>query len=186
MQIVPDQTPSEAKNGAAEMLAGALREYTSRHRGGLRSLAAKLGFKQATVLSHMANGRMAIPVDRAPLLARQLGMDEARFTWAVFCQRYPDAAEVLGETGSLDPPTVSGAQKQLAPMLASIKELSPERLEIIADVIRDPNPAERWLAFREVATVRDLRRLRPLGLSRFDQEVVYAVLSDNRDQPRTP
>ena len=171
---------------AAEMLAGALREYTARHSGGLRALAAQLGIKQATVLSHMANGRMAIPVDRAPLLARQLGMDEARFTWAVFCQRYPDAAEVLGETGSLDPPTVSGAQRQLAPMLASIKELSSERLAIITEVISDPSPAERWLAVREVAAVKILRRFRPEGLTQLDQEDLRAMLGGDNGQPQTP
>ena len=165
------------------MLAGALREYTARHSGGLRALAAELGFKQATVLSHMGNGRMAIPMDRAPLLARQLGMDQAQFTWAVLCQRYPDAAEALGETGSLSPPSASGAQKQVAPLLASIEVLSPERLAIIAEVILDPSPAERWLAVGEVAAVKGLRRLRPLGLTQMDQEEVNAVLSGNLGSP---
>lgn len=168
------------------MLAGALREYTARHTGGLRALAAQLGFKQATVLSHMANGRMAIPVDRAPLLARRLGMDEARFTWAVFCQRFPDAAEALGETGSLDPPWVSGAQKQVAPLLSSIDELSSERLAIITEVILDPSPAERWLAVSEVAAVKILRRLRPQGLSQMDQEDLRAMFGGNTGCPRTP
>lgn len=183
---MPDQMPSQAKTRAVEMLGGALREYTAQHPGGLRALAAQLGFRQAAVLSHMGNGRMAIPVERAPLLARQLGMDEARFTWAVFCQRFPDAAEALGETGNLEPPSVSGAQKQVAPLLASIEELAPDRLAIIAEVIGDPHPGERWLAVREVAAVKLLRQLRPQGLSQLDREDIRGALSGNPGSPGTP
>lgn len=183
---MPDQTPSEAKNGAAEMLAGALREYTSRHRGGLRALAAELGFKQATVLSHMGNGRMAIPLERAPLLARHLGMDEVRFTWAVICQRYPEAAAALTETGSVGPHWSSGAMKQIAPLVASLDEVSPDRLAIIAEVIRDSCPSERWLKVPEISAVKVLRRLRPEGLTQFDQEAVHAALSQNTDPTGTP
>ena len=181
---MPEEAASEAKNAAAEMLAAALREYTARHPGGLRSLAAKLGLKQAAVLSHMANGRMAIPLDRASSLAKRLGLEEVEFTLAVIAARYPEAAEVLRGPGIRGQPGCDAALRQIVPLLAGSDELTSDRIAILAEVIRDPKPEERWLKVSEIAVIKDLRRLRPNGLTQLDHDLVHVALADGFDSQR--
>ena len=76
--------------------------------------------------------------------------------------------------------------KQIAPLVASLDEVSPDRLAIIAEVIRDSCPSERWLKVPEISAVKVLRRLRPEGLTQFDQEAVHTALSRNIDPTGTP
>ena len=154
---------------AAQMLSGALQHYTNQNRGGLRALATKLEMKQATVLSHMANGRMAIPLDRAPQLAIALGMDPVNFTKLVLKQRSPEVFAVL-EKEYADHSDQAKAKQlaQLEAVLVGGEEFLPDVLRIIAEVVRDRKPEERWLAISEVPAVRELRKLRPAGLDEID------------------
>lgn len=162
---------------AAKMLSGAVERYTNLNRGGLRALATKLGMKQATVLSHMANGRMAIPLDRAPQLALVLGMDPVNFTKLVLKQRSPEVFAVLEEEYA--DRTDQAMAKQLAQLEAVLvggDAFPPDVLRIIAEVVRDRKPDERWLAIGEVAAVRELRKLRPAGLDEMDLHLLRMAM----------
>src|SRR5690606_4023693 len=84
-----------ADTRAARMLSEALRKYTSEHPGGVRALAAKLGMKQGANLSHMANGRMPIPLDRATEISAILPLNLMGFCLAVLEQRAPAVYQAL-------------------------------------------------------------------------------------------
>lgn len=158
-----------ADTEAAQMLAAAIHRYTQRSSGGLRALAEKLEMKQAAVLSHMANGRMAIPLERAPQLATALDMNVGQFTKAVLKQRFPGAMAVLDGEGQGRPELSAGQYAiQLAAEVGGSEALTPDRLRIISEVVRDRKPEERWLAISEVAIVRLIRELRPAGLDHVD------------------
>jgi hypothetical protein len=51
-------------------------------------LATDAGYKQPGALSHMATGRITVPIDRAVKLARLLGLNEAEFMFAVLEQHH--------------------------------------------------------------------------------------------------
>ncbi len=122
----------------------------------------------------MANGRMAIPLDRAPQLAMALGLDVRQFTKAVIKQRYPSVTAVLEHEAEEHSERLS--LLQLATGAAGSEPITPDRLRIISEVVRDKRPEERWLAINEIAAVRMLRELRPSGLDHADIGLLRAAL----------
>ena len=173
---MPEISHPYVDTAATQMLSGALRRYTELNRGGLRALAKKLDLKQATVLSHMANGRMAIPLDRAPQLALALGMEPANFTKLVLKQRSPDVFAILEKYEDRFDQAKSKQLEQLEAVLVGGDAFPSDVLRIIAEVVRDRKPEERWLAISEVAVVRELRNLRPAGLDHVDLRLIRESL----------
>lgn len=75
---------------ATKMLAEAFKERARNAGLSQRQIAAKLHYRTSVTLSHMAIGRIPIPINRAPELARILGLDAAEFLLAVMEQRHPE------------------------------------------------------------------------------------------------
>jgi light-regulated signal transduction histidine kinase (bacteriophytochrome) len=151
---------------AALMLRSALDQYVRRNKSSLRKLAKELGYKQSTMFSHMASGRIAIPIDRATELADVLEMPRATFVPAVVKQRYPEVADALasGVGGS-------GLQMSLAGVSANDTQLTKMQQKILRELSRDTCPEERWLAASEVPLVKFLRTEFP---QIFDEQVTGA------------
>ena len=154
-----------ATTRAAMMLSDAISRYTSARSGGLRGLAATLGFKQATVLSQLAKGRIAIPLDRAPALAAELELDEAVFCLAVVEQRAPDLYSVLNDALDLDRlSTLSPAGRQIVKALTASKTITDEQVRVVTDVLHSSQPGERWLPAMETGFYRVIRDHFPDGV----------------------
>lgn len=160
-----------ADSDAAKMLSEGLKRASIERGDTIRKLGAKLGFKQPVALSHMASGRMPIPVDRAPALADTIGIEKSAFVRAVLRQRHP----TVDWESLIDGHSVPG------PPYDSLPE---ERQSIIQEVINDRWPRERWLTTRELPIVLALRRRFPHfqkeGLRKEDLDQLGAFGSDEK------
>lgn len=189
MQGVMNFTPEDrtsfpfADSRAALALRRAL-EIANRERGlSIRKLGAKLGYKQATVLSHMASGRVPVPLERAIEIARAVNLPEADFLAACVEQRSPEAGKLLRPATN----SVEGIAFSLAGELSDIAghaldDLNDEQKSVLRKVVADPRPARRWLSEAEIPTIEGIRRRRPNmaidGLSASDRAAIDAALRD--------
>jgi hypothetical protein len=159
-----------ADTDAAFMLASAIYR-TKRERGiSLRSLAKHLNYKQATVLSHMANGRIVVPLDRAAEIARAVELNPAEFLLAAVDQRSRGAADLLSSlagSGSVNENSFISELKLIAGH--SVDSLSDDQKQVAREVVADEKPQRRWLSLAELPVMHLLRQLRPdisrVGLS---------------------
>lgn len=87
-----------ANSNAAKMLANAFDELRKARGLSQRQLAAMLGYKGSVMLSHMASGRIAVPVSRVSDFASLLGINEPALLLAALEQAYPDTnfRKILG------------------------------------------------------------------------------------------
>ena len=154
-----------ATTPAARLLSAALRRKADEERVSVRTIGKALGYKHAVVLSHMANGRVPIPVDRAPEIARAIGLPEREFLLAVLCQRHKDVDWSLITSGS----------DEFADELEAIggiplSTFSAEHRRVMREVVADPRPQRRWLTLAELPLVEAIRdaapRLRSEGVPR--------------------
>jgi transcriptional regulator with XRE-family HTH domain len=165
-----------ANTAAARMLADGLRSAAQERGLSLREIGRRLGYKQPVVLSHMAKGRVPIPIDRAPEIAHQVGMRPDRFLEAVLHQHHPQIEWGL----------ITGTERAAG---KSVSELSAGHQQVIREVVQDQKPEERWLAIPEIAAVKLLRELFPnmrkSGLSEEDQDALRlaAALGTAEDAP---
>jgi transcriptional regulator with XRE-family HTH domain len=141
---------------AAQMLAAGLRTAARERQLSLREIARRLGYKQPAGLSHMALGRVPIPIDRAYEIANHVGLPPDLFLDAVLRQHHPNVewALITGETD----PFVSALQSSVDVPLSS---LGAEHQRIVQEVVKDNKPEERWLTISEVAAVNLLREVFP-------------------------
>jgi transcriptional regulator with XRE-family HTH domain len=164
-----------ANTEAAKMLANGLRSARDERGLSLREIGRRLGYKQAVVLSHMANGRVAVPTDRAPEIARQVGIAPEQFLKAVLLQHHPDVDWEL---------IIGGPHEQL--LGKPLSTLSPGHKRVLQEVVEDRWPEERWLSIREVAVVRLLRELFPQlhtdGLSAAERSTLQSCVELLREQ----
>ncbi|WP_298165292.1 hypothetical protein [Novosphingobium sp.] len=167
---------------ATLMLREALTTYTASHKGGLRALSAKLEMRPATVFSHMSNGRMAIPLDRADQLASVLGIDRAAFCLAVLEQRAPSAYYAIDEVTGLGSvganiPASMRAVLQVLPA-GSVKD--DELVELIRRAATSAHPLKHWIEGEEFELIADVRRLSGGRLNAADRrrigELIEVVL----------
>jgi DNA-binding transcriptional regulator YdaS (Cro superfamily) len=170
---------------AVRMLAGAI-SLAKRQGTSQAELGKSLGYSSTAVLSHMATGRVAIPVERAAEIARAVGLDEAAFTLAVLRQRFPEidfqalAADAVRdpEKATLPPRSVALKLERLAG--SQLEELGSDVLDVLESVVRDKNPSRRWLTIKELPVVESIRLLRPhfreRGLTIGDINAVEEVL----------
>lgn len=187
----PDVDTAYRDSAAARLLSAGLALAANEEGLSRRSLAKKLGYKQSVVLSHMALGRVPIPLDRAAQFADLLGIDKREFLLAVLEQRLPDIdwSEIITSG------TAQGGGRELVASLetiagGSLDSLSSEQKCVMREVARDSYAAERWLSVHEVPAVALIRSLRPTigtdGLSADDHDAIRAVLtgvSENDVEP---
>lgn len=143
-----------------------------------RQVADGLGYKSSVVLSHMAAGRVPIPIDRADDIAAALGMDRHAFLLAVLEQRLPtvDFKSLFNISYSSD--RTVGRLESIAG--CSLDDLPAETRGVLEEVVAARNPRRRWLAPGELATIELIRTLRPnsasSGLSDDDRIAVEKAL----------
>lgn len=162
---------------ATRLLAQGLQLTMARKGVSLRQLGKDLGYKQAVVLSHMASGRVPIPIDRALVLADALELDSRAFLEAVIEQRHPDVDWSLIKEGGTDTTFALAAELTGG---RDLEELNPGQRRVIREAAADSMAQSRWLTPHEVAAVNLLRELRPgiadHGLGKGDREALRAAL----------
>ena len=160
-----------ASTSAAQMLAHGLRSASQERGISLREIGRRLKYKQPVVLSHMATGRVPIPLDRAAAIAAEVGLPTGQFLVAVLEQRHPevDWGLITGTADSFATELERTAGKALSAMSAA-------HHRVLRDVVRDSDPEERWLSIPEIAAVKYLQKLFPKlptsGLSEADREAL--------------
>jgi transcriptional regulator with XRE-family HTH domain len=172
-----------AETVAAKMLARGLRTAAAERKLSLRQIGRQLGYNQPVVLSHMATGRVPIPIDRAVEIAEAVGMPPEAFLDAVLVQRHPgiDWRLIKGRSDPLCDELASLAGKALS-------DLSKGRQQVLRDAASDADAEERWLSEAELPVVRLLRELFPhmkkSGLAAADRETLRVVANLLNEQDR--
>lgn len=175
MNAKPDFLPY-AESEAAMLLAGAIAER-AHERISLRELGRRLEYKQPVVLSHMATGRVPIPIDRAVDIACTVGLSPKRFLMSVLEQRHPGVDWSLLVDSSYgfasDLETIAGRP---------LEELPPATKTVLREAVVDPKPARRWLTTAELPAIEILREVRPAlpveGLSAGDKRELRRCLAN--------
>lgn len=170
-----------ADTEATLMFRSMLDRYVQRNRTSLRKLAAMLGYKQSTVLSHMASGRVPIPIDRAAEFADHLDIPRAVFLPAVLKQRHPDILDAV--VGSSDGSTFRVDLTDIVGITNA--KMTKTQQKIVQEMLRDARPEERWLTPTEVPLVNFFREASPqifeCGLTAIQRrelkEAIQAILS---------
>lgn len=163
-----------ADTRASTMLSSALRAHMVREAISMRQVARNLGMS-AAVLSHMANGRVPIPVDHAITLADAFGIPRSAMVAAVLQQRFPDAIKEINLSAAVDG-SDSQIQRLQFVLGKPLEDLTLEQQEVVREVVDSSSPQTRWLKVSEVPAVRLIRELRPEGISVQDYEAIRAVL----------
>jgi hypothetical protein len=165
-----------AKSDAAKMLADGLKTAASKRGLSLREIGRRLGYRQPVALSHWATGRTPIPIDRAVDIAGSVGLPRKQFLLAVLEQRHSDVDWSIVTTPG-DEFAVQLEDLAGEPLSA----LNADQRAIMREVVRDPNPARRWLSVAEIPVIDAVRELRPLvrteGLSSRDKKALRQALN---------
>ena len=182
MQSAMDNDYPLADTAAARMLSEGLARAKDENGLSVRQIGKLMNYKTADVLSHMATGRVPIPIDRAMQMADLLKLDSKSFLLAVLRQRHPevDWGIVIGSGRSAAADSL--AMELEAVLGARLKDLSQEQRAVMREVAAEPRPRRRWLSVHELHAVEVLREMRPSvssnGLSAADTEVLRERLSD--------
>jgi hypothetical protein len=161
-----------ANTEATRMLAAGLEKANEDKGWSQRQIAKMLNYKTSVVLSHMALGRVPIPVDRALDFARLLKMDASRFLLAVLEQRHPDIdfLRILGASAKRKATGKGGRESFVLDELESLAgrqldELPNDIVNVLREAVSNPNAPRRWLAPHEVPVIEAIRETHPQGLS---------------------
>lgn len=169
---IPEFVDSIARN----VLQNALRRARKERGVTLKDIATRLGIRQATVISHMATGRIGIPVDRAPEIAKILEIDPVWFTKLVLKQRHRTAMNAIG----IDKLIPDDRDYDSTSLAITIAEHSADHARVMSEVARDIAPGERWLSVSELELMQLIRRLRPevstSGLSTEDMNAIQEAI----------
>ncbi len=153
--------PGLADSHAARMLAAGLENASRERRLSARKIAEMLNYKQSVVLSHMASGRVPIPIDRAEQIADVLQLDREEFLKAILKQRHPEVDWRFIE-GAAEGASSEGLVHELAVSMGKpLGELSMEQRAVMREVAADPQPRRRWLSVHELIAVETIREARP-------------------------
>jgi hypothetical protein len=145
-----------------------------------RTLAKRLNYRQSVVLSHMAKGRVPVPLNRAAEIAGAVGIDPAEFLLAAVEQRTEDAPSLL-RADDVQSSADRGFAGELALLAGgSLDGLNEEHRGVMREVVTDALPRRRWLSPAELPVVLRLRDLRPNmeseGLAPGDVQLMLGVL----------
>jgi transcriptional regulator with XRE-family HTH domain len=168
-----------AKTKARRMLALGLEQKQRTTGLGQREIAEKLGYKSSVVLSHMALGRVPIPIDKAPSIAKELDLDPGEFLISVLEQRHPDIAfQTLLNVSFSSDRTVARLEAAAG---CSLNDLPDETISVLEEVVAARTPKRRWLTIQEAPIMDLIRRLRPKvtteGLDQTDRQSLAQALS---------
>ena len=184
---IPDKPFPHADTQAALTLQSALTRAKTQKKQSLRAIAKLLNYKQATVLSHMASGRIPIPVERAKEIATVLDINPDAFMKLVLKQRYPDMPLSAEDEVNNHFALLSELNQLSSPV--GLSNATPSQMRIIREVLRDDDPSERWLSPHEVFCVSEIRKLRPDiitdGLSSDDLQLVSLALGSAQPEVRS-
>ena len=171
-----------SESPAARMLAEGLARAKEEQGLSVRQIGKLMNYKTAVVLSHMATGRVAIPIDRAAELADILKMDKKSFISEVLRQRHPDLPWGLIMRSGQDLGADSLAHELEAVLGARLKDLNREQRAVMREVASENAPRKRWLTVHELHAVEVLREMRPSvssdGLSAADLATLREGLRD--------
>lgn len=183
VSIDPHSDYPLANSEATRMLAAALEKASEEKGWSQRQLAKMLNYKTSVVLSHMALGRVPIPVDRAMDFARLLGMDRQKFILAVLEQRHPeiDFGRIFGITAKQKGTAKGGRESHTLEELEALAgrpldELPNDRINVLREVVASSDAAKRWLALHELPTVELIRNSHPQGLTATQRRELGNVL----------
>jgi hypothetical protein len=173
-----------ADTRAAQMLTNGL-HMAKREGRSLRTIAKELDYKQATVLSHMAKGRVPVPLDRAAQIAGAVSIDPGQFLLAALEQRTDDASLLLQPNAASTTAGQQGFGAELALLAGgSVDNLDDEHRWVMREVVTDASPRRRWLSAAELTFVLRLRELRPAigteGLSPGEAQLILGVIGDRK------
>ena len=169
-----------ASTEAAQMLANGLRAASVEGLS-VRQIGKRLGYSQAVVLSHMANGRVPIPLDRTLDIAREVGLPAKQFLLSVLEQRH----------SQVDWSLITAAGDHFVDELESLARkplsaLNAEQRQVMREVVGDTHPAHRWLSLAELPAIEVLREVRPYvrteGLNAEDKRTLRLNLGEPRDR----
>lgn len=146
---------------AARMLAEGLARAKDERGLSIRKIGQEMGYKTSVVLSHMATGRVPIPIDRTEELAEILNLDKKTFLQAVIRQRHPDVSwELLWDSGAATGSDNLAHELESA-LGAPLKDLNREQRAVMREVAAEHSPRKRWLSVHELYAVEVLRQLFP-------------------------
>jgi transcriptional regulator with XRE-family HTH domain len=151
------------------MLAEGLEKAESDKGWSQRQVAKLMNYKTSVVLSHMASGRVPIPIERAPDFCRLLGIAPGEFLFAVLQQRYPeiDWNRLLSGPKKTTAKVSKGylAEELEALAGAELDELPQSITEILREVVSNRNAPKRWISLTELPVIESLRKTHPAGLT---------------------
>lgn len=168
-----------ADTKAAAMLRSGLARLKGEKGVSARTVAARLGYKQPVVLSHMASGRVPIPIDRVEAIAKEVCLDPAAFLLAAIDQRLDGRArQLLAQSQASDATGfVTDLQEIAGEDLATF---TPAKKQVLREVVADPDPSRRWLSLSELPVVQMLRRKFPhiqeRGLSATERQELFDLI----------
>lgn len=149
-----------AQTPATKMIAAALDRLQAETGLTQRDIAKQLGYRSSVVLSHMALGRVPVPIDRVQKLARVLKLDMAELILAVLQQRYPDID--FNAVFGVEPRSESAVVAELEAIAGHpLDQLPPETLEVLREVVGSTDPHRRWLSLHEVVVMEMIRSAVP-------------------------
>lgn len=146
---------------ATQLLKAGLARAADQRGLSTRAAARELGYKATVVISHMATGRVPIPLDRAAEIAEVIGLPPREFFLAVLEQRHPGAEKVLENFDQRTSRSDNFANELAMLAGCDLDRLSDEHKRILREVVCDRAPARRWLSLAELPTVAALREVWP-------------------------
>lgn len=172
-----------AETRAAQMLRRAL-DVNQREKGiSIRKLGAQLGYKQAAVLSHMASGRVPIPLERALDIAEATDLDPGDFLAACVEQRNPDAKRLLRSFAPEETSSFSLVSDLNVIAGGPLDEMTDGQKLVMREAASDSRASRRWLSAAELPLIELVRRLRPSvtreGLTPSDLSAIESALKQN-------
>ena len=174
-----------AKTRAATMLASGIQRASEERGLSTRKIGMLLNYKQAVVLSHMASGRVPIPIDRAEEFADVLQLDKTAFLAAVVEQRHPEVDWSLLASGA-SPSDEAGTLAHDLEAIAgrSLAQLSVDQRRVLREVVAEQYPRRRWLSVHEIPVMALIREHRPaineLGMDSADRAALISALKGTR------
>lgn len=155
---------------ATKMLQDALKKAEEEKGWSQRYVAKTLNYKTSVVMSHMASGRVPIPIDRALDFARLLKIPAGEFLLAVLDQRHPEIDWLRHLAGAARKSTSKSSESYVVEELeslagAELDSLPQQVVNVLRDAVADRNAPRRWLALHEVPVVETLREYHPHGLT---------------------
>ncbi len=182
---MPDTDFEFAHTRAAQMLREAIARKKAEGKS-LRDLAQKLNYRQSTVLSHMANGRVGVPPSRAVEMARVFVLPAAEFARAVSEQR-SGSAFTLAMMGQMPDSEILPLHdddflNELEEIAGrELRHLTDEQKRVLREVVVDPRAERRWLTTAELPTMSLIRDLRPtireVGLTPTEKAALRKALN---------